>query len=280
MSLDPDLHALLQKTAQDRSLILFLTGAGISAESGIPTFRGPDGYWTRDSRVYQPEQLATWAAFSADPQLVWPWYLYRRGLCQAAQPSAAHLALADLEAHLGSRFILVTQNVDGLHLRAGNSLERTWQIHGNIDFMRCAQECSSMLAPVPDLGPIARDSGFDPQWRGSLQCPECGGWTRPHVLWFDESYDEERYRYMSARHAATQASLLIVVGTAGATSLPRQMGQIAHTRGTPIIDINPDHNPFAALAEAGRGGWIAAPASQGMAWITDGLTDPCSPTPR
>jgi len=272
VSLSPQLQALIEARARDDSLIVFLTGAGISAESGIPTFRGEAGYWVRGSRVYQPTELARWATFSSKPELVWPWYLYRRGICRDAEPNSAHLALAEIEAHLGSRFVLVTQNVDGLHLRAGNSLDRTWQIHGNIDFMRCARECDPTLHEVPDLGPITQGADFDPAWKAQLRCPECQGWSRPHVLWFDESYDEERYRAESAVQAATKASLLVIVGTAGATNLPIQMGEIARRRGIPIIDINPDHDPFAALAEAGDGGWVPEPASTGLAWIRDGLT--------
>lgn len=226
--------------------------------------------------MYHPQELATWAAFSSNPELVWPWYLYRLSICAAADPNPAHAALAELESHLGERFVLVTQNVDGLHLRAGNSVQRCWQIHGNISVMRCARECSDTLWPVPDLGPISKGAPFDPLWSDKLKCPECAGWSRPHVLWFDESYDEARYRYHSAHQAAADADLLVVVGTAGATNLPRQMADIAHSRGTPIIDINPQSNPFARVAQAGRGGWIATSASQGLGWVRDGLL---SPTP-
>ena len=272
MSLSPELLSVLQAAAGGQRRVVFLTGAGISAESGIPTFRGEEGYWTQGSRVYRPQDLAYWSAFSADPELVWPWYLYRLVICSQAQPNAAHRALAELEATLGDRFVLVTQNVDGLHLRAGNTLARTWQIHGNISAMRCANECCGTLWPVPDLGPVAQGAHFKPAWADALQCPECRGWTRPHVLWFDESYDEARYRYDSARHAAANADLLVVVGTAGATTLPRQMAAIAHSKGTPIIDINPQSNPFAEIAQTSSGGWIAAPASTGMEWIKDGLS--------
>src|SRR5690606_10651146 len=112
-----------------RGRILVLTGAGISAESGIPTFRGEEGYWRIGSRNYYPEELATRAAFSRMPDEIWGWYLYRRSVCRAASPNAGHLALAELERGLverneGDRFLLVTQNIDGLHLRAGNSLAR------------------------------------------------------------------------------------------------------------------------------------------------------------
>ncbi len=271
MSLEPQLQAVVEAARQSEGLLVFLTGAGISAESGIPTFRGEEGYWTRGSRVYRPTELARWATFSEDPELVWPWYLYRRGICRDADPNPAHIALAELEQHLGERFVLVTQNVDGLHLRAGNSIDRTWQIHGNIDFIRCAQECSPRLHPAPDLGPVGPGADFDPAWKQALSCPACGSWARPHVLWFDECYDEERYRSRSATRAAERASLLVVVGTDGQTGLPQTMGRIARDRGIPIIDINPGRNPFARLAEAGRGGWICAPATRGVGWIRDAI---------
>ncbi|HVV49677.1 MAG TPA: Sir2 family NAD-dependent protein deacetylase, partial [Polyangia bacterium] len=100
--------------------IVFLTGAGISAESGIPTFRGAEGYWRVGSRNYQPTEMAAAAAFARMPEEVWRWYLYRRGVCRAAAPNDAHRALVALERRLGARFLLVTQNVDGLHLRAGS----------------------------------------------------------------------------------------------------------------------------------------------------------------
>ena len=117
VSLDQALAAAL---AGDGAFVV-VTGAGVSAESGIPTFRGQDGYWTVGSRVYHPQELATHAAFRRMPEEVWRWYLYRLGVCRAAEPNPAHVALVELERALGDRFRLVTQNVDGLHLRAGSS---------------------------------------------------------------------------------------------------------------------------------------------------------------
>ena len=129
MDLESRLSTLLDDARAGSGPLVFLTGAGISAESGIPTFRGPEGYWTVGSREYRPEELATYEAFTRMPDEVWAWYLYRRGVCRAARPNPAHLALVELERALGDRFLLVTQNVDGLHLRAGHSAERVLQIH-------------------------------------------------------------------------------------------------------------------------------------------------------
>ena len=242
--------------------------AVLPTDGRFPTFRGPEGFWTHGSRVYQPQELATWSAFSADPELVWPWYLWRRQRCREADPNPAHLDLVQLEQHLQDRFTLVTQNVDGLHGRAGNSPKRTFEIHGNIDFYRCVNNCRPRQ-PVPDLPAVSKDGGFHSSWLTSLTCPTCSAWMRPHVLWFDEYYDEKNYRYESALRAAVSADILIVVGTTGATSLPAHMLQIAMDRGIPVIDINPDNNPFARAAERGPGLWLSTTATEGMAQLTE-----------
>jgi NAD-dependent deacetylase len=251
-SLPAELDRLLGHAATLTGRVVLLTGAGISAESGIPTFRGPEGYWQVGSRNYHPQELATHDAFVRMPDEVWAWYLYRRSVCRAAQPNAAHLAVAELEAALGDGFVLITQNVDGLHLRAGNSAHRTYQIHGNIELMRCSRECSPALLPLP--------AGIDQSWpkgravgdgeRALLRCPRCQSRTRPHVLWFDECYDEERFRFQSSIAAATAARLLVVVGTAGQTNLPMQVGALVARRGAPMLVVNPEPSPFTELAAA------------------------------
>ena len=269
---DPDSLHILRKIVDHGGHIVFLTGAGISAESGIPTFRGPEGFWTVGSRVYQPEELATWSTFSKQPQLVWPWYLWRRQTCRSAAPNPAHFALAEIEAHLGHRCTLVTQNVDGLHLRAGNTTDRTHEIHGNIDYFRCAQECSPRRA-LPDLAGVDERAVFHDEWSDSLHCVCCNSWMRPHVLWFDERYDEENYRIDSTVHAMNKADALVVVGTTGATSLPAHMLRMAMTRGIPVFDINPDPNPFAQVALQGPGAWLQTTATEGMAQIQAAITN-------
>ncbi len=229
--------------------LVVLTGAGISAESGIPTFRGEEGYWTVGAREYQPTEMATGQAFAAMPDEVWRWYLYRRGVCRGSQPNAGHGAVVDLERSLGDRFTLVTQNVDGLHLRAGNSAARCYQIHGNIDFMRCAARCSTDLLPVPShFDDWTKERELTPEERDRLVCPGCGGVGRPHVLWFDECYDEELFRAESSLAAARAADVLLVVGTSGATNLPLQVGAAVVRAGGVVVDINLDDNPFGQLA--------------------------------
>jgi NAD-dependent deacetylase len=243
--------------------IVVLTGAGISAESGIPTFRGSEGYWRVGSRNYQPTEMATSAAFAAMPEEVWRWYLYRRGICRAAAPNAAHLALVRLERQLGDRFLLVTQNVDGLHLRAGNSAARTYQIHGNVDFCRCRSGCTPAVRPLPEA--LAHDwekqRPLDGGELAALRCA-CGDWLRPHVLWFDESYDEPLFRYISALRAAETSSALVVVGTSGATTLPARMCEIVAARGAPFIVVDPEPTVFSRLAEgSARGVYLRGTAS-------------------
>lgn len=250
------LERLSAASSGDR--VVVMTGAGISAESGIPTFRGKEGYWVRGSREYHPQELATHQAFDREPETVWAWYLYRRGVCRAASPNPAHLALVELEQLLADRFLLITQNVDGLHLRAGNSLQRTYQIHGNVDYARCDTDCGQPLTLLAEQLGRGRDKNpnLSPQERDKLRCPSCAGWLRPHVLWFDECYDEQHFRFQSSLRAAASANVLLVVGTAGATNLPMQVGAVAVQGGATIVDINPERNPFSELAERSAAGHV------------------------
>ena len=234
----------LQAIAHGNGFITVLTGAGISAESGIPTFRGPEGYWTVGSKVYHPQEMATFEMFCRMPDEVWRWYLYRMGVCAAAAPNPGHLALVAMEHHFGDRFTLITQNVDGLHLRAGNSLERTYQIHGNVFFMRCSLNCTDEVYPLPaEVQPKTADEPLTATDREHLRCPRCGAYTRPHVLFFDESYNEEHYHFYSTLHTARETELLIVVGTSGATNLPNQVVQEVYRHGAMIVDFNIEANP-------------------------------------
>jgi NAD-dependent deacetylase len=229
-------------------LAIALTGAGISAESGIPTFRGKEGYWTIGAREYHPQELATLHAFRAMPWDVWGWYLYRRGVCRAAAPNPAHAALVSWERALGERFALVTQNVDGLHRRAGSS--RLYPIHGDLDHMRCAADCSPDRWPIPDALPaLGRGEPVTDAVRARLTCPRCGGRARPHVLWFDESYDEPRYHLDTVRGLAGRSAVVVIVGTSAQTNLPWQVVTLARRAGARIVDVNVEDNPFGDLAD-------------------------------
>ena len=243
--------------------LLVLTGAGISAASGIPTFRGPEGYWRVGSQNYRPEELATRAAFDAMPDEVWSWYLYRRGVCRRAAPNEAHLALAALEQRLGDRFQLVTQNVDGLHARAGHDPARLFAIHGSIDRMRPVG--GGAVVPIPDA--VATDWPKERRLTAAERAllMHAGQPTRPHVLWFDESYDEAHFRFESTLRAAASACLVMVVGTSGATTLPLHVGRLAAQQGTPLLVVNPEPNPFVAMLDAGaRGVYVEATASEAV----------------
>jgi NAD-dependent deacetylase len=209
-----------------------LTGAGISAESGIPTFRGPGGLW----RNFRPEQLATPEAFAQDPRTVWEWYLWRRAAIAAAEPNAGHRALAEYERQQ-PRCTLITQNVDGLHDRAGS--RRILKVHGDLWQERCTgcgyQRRNHALA-YPALPP---------------PCPECGAPLRPAVVWFGESLP--RVVWAEAERAVAQADVLLVVGTAA--QVYPAAGLI--TRARCAIEVNPTPTPFSshvAVALAGPAG--------------------------
>lgn len=262
MDADERIAELSAAALEREGPIVFLTGAGISAESGVPTFRGAEGYWKVGSVNYQPEELATRAAFAQMPEEIWAWYLYRRGVCRAARPNAAHLALVAAEKVLADRFLLVTQNVDGLHLRAGTSAARCYQIHGNIDFMRCEQE-HPRLRDIPASIRVdwPRAHKLSEGDRAALRCCEGAGsggpgWARPHVLWFDESYDEELFRFESAMDAGARAAMLVVVGTSGATSLPSHLVSLAARRGIPLVVVGPDDSPFTRIAHGAQNGLV------------------------
>ncbi len=252
--MEPELARILREVKERSGKVVVLTGAGISAESGIPTFRGKEGYWVVGSRNYMPQEMATHEMFERAPDEVWRWYLYRFGVCKDAKPNAGHEALVLLERALGERFTLVTQNIDGLHRRAGSV--RVFCIHGDAAFVRCDAECGFGVGDLPPIVPRG-DGALTPEERALLTCPRCGGWLRPHVLWFDEYYDEPHYRMESALGAASAADLLLVVGTSGATNLPMQIGRLAFTRGAALVDVNPEENPFAELAARSERGFFA-----------------------
>jgi NAD-dependent deacetylase len=268
------LASLLVDVRRARGRVVALTGAGISAESGIPTFRGAEGYWVVGSKNYMPQEMATLAMFEAAPEEVWRWYLYRFGVCRTAEPNAGHGALVALDRALGDRFHLVTQNIDGLHLRAGATPERTSCIHGDAAFVRCAGACPGKL-PMPDMGARGAATPFTQADRERLTCSRCGSWLRPHVLWFDEYYDEENYRMDTALRAASRADLLLVVGTSGATNLPMQIGELAWRRGIAMVDVNLEENPFSELCERSQRGFFArGTAGERLPEIVLALTAP------
>jgi NAD-dependent deacetylase len=216
--------------------IAVLTGSGISAESGVPTFRGAGGLW----RTFRPEELATPQAFERDPKLVWEWYDWRRGLIAAAQPNAAHHALVALEARCRT-FTLATQNVDGLHALAGS--RNLILLHGDIWTLRCVA-CGTAnqdrRTPLPELPP---------------RCA-CGGLLRPGVVWFGESLPAGALERASV--AAANADALLMIGTSAAAWPAAGLGEVALAAGVPVIEINPEPTVYSdrVLSLAGRAGEI------------------------
>ncbi len=253
--------------------ISVLTGAGISEESGIPTFRGPEGYWTIGSKNYHPQEMATYAMFQQYPYEVWRWYLYRLNACKNAKPNAGHFSVANMENELLDRFTLITQNVDNLHLEAGNSEQRTYQIHGNIFFMRCINECKMKLYPLPlELLSEYKDEEITAEKTKLLTCPDCGLATRPHVLWFDEYYDEQYFKYETAIRVAENSELLIIAGTSGATTLPNHIAAIVYNNKKTIIDINIEESPFTEMAKKSPNGlFLNMKCSEGLAKLTTNM---------
>ena len=264
-------------------LITVMTGAGVSAESGIPTFRGPEGYWTVGSVNYQPSEIATNDMLNRNPREVWKWFLFRRGVCADALPNPGHVAIAEMEKLLKdkNRFRLITQNVDGLHLRAGNTLEATYQVHGNLNFMRCFGQCASDLYPVPETIPkIARGEELpESEWE-RLKCPKCGTMARPHVLLWDEYYDEKYYRFESSLRDAAKTSLLVIVGTTGSTNLPNRVAaSVMHFGGT-IIDIDIEENVFSKAALQTPGGlFLKGKSAEILPVVFDAIEERISDSP-
>lgn len=201
--------------------VAVLSGAGVSAESGVPTFRGPGGLWEN----HLPEDLATPQAFRRDPALVWRWYHWRRELIAACAPNPAHQALAAYEARRPG-FTLVTQNVDGLHRLAGS--HNVLEIHGSLWRVRCLdcgveREERRLNLPAPPL------------------CPACGGMLRPDVVWFGESLDQDLLD--RAWRAAGNCQAMLVVGTSAVVQPAASLALVAKSAGAFVIEVNPDPTP-------------------------------------
>jgi NAD-dependent deacetylase len=212
--------------------------------------------------------------FMKDPDEVWKWYLYRRSVCRKAQPNPGHLALVEMERLFPDRFSLITQNVDGLHLRAGNSLKNTFEIHGNVFYMRCGQACNPVILPIPEEIPNkAKGEDLTEKERQLLQCPSCGHPARPHVLWFDETYNEEHYHYLTSLKLAARTQLLIVVGTSGSTNLPVLVAQKTLRHNGILIDINIEEDPFAAMARGSGGDFIQETSSRALPAVLKVLSE-------
>jgi NAD-dependent deacetylase len=208
--------------------VAVLTGAGISAESGVPTFRGRDGLW----KQYRVESLATPEAFERDPALVWEWYDWRRGLIAPVEPNAGHRVLAGWEGLFGE-FSVITQNVDGLHAKAGS--RNLVELHGNIWKLRCTKEGTVeevRETPLRRLPPV---------------CPSCGSLRRPHIVWFGEALDPDVLDRAAAISRSCQ--VMFVLGTSGIVQPAASLPFAAARAGAKIVEVNIEPTPLTPQAD-------------------------------
>jgi NAD-dependent deacetylase len=203
--------------------IVALTGAGVSAESGVPTFRDTQtGLWAR----YRPEDLATPDAFIRNPKLVWDWYTWRKKLVMEVQPNPGHFALAEIEKYVAS-FTLVTQNVDGLHQRAGS--RKVLEMHGNILRTKCFDE-GTLVADVDETAAIPP------------RCPHCGGFLRPDVVWYGELLPSDILD--QAMQAAHECDTFFSIGTSALVQPAASLPWLAMDHGAVLIEVNPQVTPL------------------------------------
>lgn len=212
--------------------ITVMTGAGVSAASGVPTFRGAEGLW----KQFKPESLATADAFARDPKLVWEWYDWRRQKIAACEPNAAHHALATWSRRFPN-FKLITQNVDGLHERAGTA--DTIRLHGSIWEVRCWDRCGQSpsrwrdeTVPYAEIPPA---------------CPHCGGLIRPGVVWFGEALDPDVIDRASA--AAAECDIFFTIGTSSVVYPAASFVDHARANGAFTVEINPDATPASGAVD-------------------------------
>jgi NAD-dependent deacetylase len=224
--MEPQIKALRDALAKAER-VTALTGAGISAESGVPTFRGADGLW----RNYNVMELATPTAFARNPELVWEFYNWRRNLITGLTFNPGHKALVDLEARV-PLFTLITQNVDGLHLKAGS--KNLLEIHGNLWKVRCTQCHNICLNMSSDMGPLPK-------------CQECGGLLRRHVVWFGESLDSALLN--RAIEAARSCQVMFVIGTSAVVQPAASLAVEAKEAGAVVAEINLEETPNSGMMD-------------------------------
>jgi NAD-dependent deacetylase len=229
---------VFQEVAQaihDAKLVAILTGAGVSKESGVPTFRDAmEGLWAK----YDPQELATPTAFLANPKLVWDWYQWRREMIKKAQPNPGHIALAKLQEYK-QHVHVITQNVDDLHEQAGS--KDIIHLHGNIAQDKCFDNCQGDPTLV-DISLIIHDKDAGPP-----PCPYCFGLVRPNVVWFGEMLSPDDIR--RAAEISQTCDVMLVVGTSGMVSPASQLPGIAKAVKAKIVEVNPDETPISRLAD-------------------------------
>ena len=204
------------------------TGAGVSAESGVPTFRGDDGIWKK----FKPEELANFDAFIRNPEIVWEWYSHRQRVVGAVQPNAGHYALVELE-HRCAKFAVITQNIDNLHRRAGSTT--VYELHGNIERNYCIS-CRKQFSNDEMLmeGKVPR-------------CDRCGGLVRPDVVWFGEILPSDQWD--AAERAARDADVFLSIGTSGVVYPAASLPLIAKRAGAFLVEVNAEPTPLTDYAD-------------------------------
>jgi NAD-dependent deacetylase len=235
--------------------VLVLTGAGVSAESGIPTFRGEDGYW----RNLNPAKLATSEAFERDPKLVWEWYRERRRRIRNAQPNPAHKAIAKL-AQQANEFLLVTQNVDDLHARAGSPKEKMVQSHGDIFVTRCSQ-CDFRRHDYE------QEHEHESEDIDLPECPRCEGLMRPGVVWFGEQLPWDELQRVENYLEAGPCDFVIVVGTTATFGYIIDWALRASRDVGELVEVNPEETPLSQFATQ----WVRESAAVALPRIVDEL---------
>jgi NAD-dependent deacetylase len=218
----------LAKIIRQSSSGAVLTGAGISAESGVPTFRGKEGLWGK----FRAEELATMDAFLANPTIVWQWYNWRRELIANVKPNPGHLALVQLERYF-ERFTIITQNVDNLHRLAGSA--EILELHGNIYRNKCVQ-CNLL---------VDDEVAIDPD--NIACCGECGGRIRPDVVWFGEMLPVEVVN--KAFEQAERCEVFFSIGTSALVHPAASLPMVAKRAGATLVEINPDETPVSPMAD-------------------------------
>lgn len=234
--------------------VFVVTGSGISAESGIPTFRGKEGYW----RNLDPTKLATPTAFANDPKIVWEWYRHRRQLIRNSQPNAAHEAIVKLAAH-AREFLLVTQNVDDLHTRAewnGRQLsaDQLVQIHGDIFVTHCSRCAFNQREKESDASEIPK-------------CPRCQNLMRPGVVWFGEQLDPQAIQRVEQHLLGGPCDVVIVVGTTAVFSYIINWAIAAKGELGQLLEINPDESAISSYTT----GAFREPAAKALPRVVNDL---------
>ncbi|MCC9061571.1 SIR2 family NAD-dependent protein deacylase [Flavobacterium piscisymbiosum] len=245
--MEEQLYEIIKKVydKNNRNLFTFLTGAGISADSGIPTYRGIDGIWIKGTQFHKPEEFGTYKYFKEHPEEVWQYSLFRKKMFESAKPNESHREIVEIENLLEDKFHLITQNIDNLHRRSGT--KRIYEIHGNNREIKCSNSCKEIVHLPDEIKGKDIDEDLTATDIELLKCKECGSWMRPNILWFDERYDEKTNKRFSSLKIAKNSGILFIVGTSGATNLPMAIAETTLKYGGTIVDINTEDNLFTKL---------------------------------